>query len=553
MENNNNTQKAKLNIFYAGINDTPQSCGYCKTDGKKNKTSYKWGFGASEMPADLYENIMFLGYRRCGDYYYKNDVSKSCCKLYSMRLDVDRYKINKNQKKVMKNFRKYLVGESFKNVEIDFEMNDQTDVDPYDTEINELVDEFVQSEIFKQQFGEFNIDLKFKIFFNKNNKFGDYSSNVFIVIYQTLKNTEEYKAKYNTPKGFYTFIFELFNKSVQERLNNKFKVTLSENTGHLNFFVTNDADFVKFREDKLKKENQPKKQKTKKVSMLNKDEKEYKLEYFQELVTSPIIAENKFMHKYTIELEPTTKFSDEKFEVYKKYQRAIHGDKEKDLTKERFIQSWGTSDLKSSKTFNSTNPIHPKAYGTYDLIHRIDGKIVAVGILDILPTSVSSVYLYYDPEYGFLNLGILTAIREIEFVKNLNMELDNGIKYYVMGFYCYTCQKMKYKGSYHPSEILCPLTHNFVDLDSNLDKIKDGKVQQLSELPKISEVEVSKLEIIDIIKKITLDYQGTAFDFMMFITNFIDQKYKKILITTVENLIETLGKNNFRRFKLMAD
>ena len=39
------------------------------------------------------------------------------------------------------------------------------------------------------------------------------------------------------------------------------------------------------------------------------------------------------------------------------------------------------------------------------------GKLVAVGVLDILPTCTSSVYFYYDPSYEFLTLGTYSALR----------------------------------------------------------------------------------------------------------------------------------------------
>lgn len=53
------------------------------------------------------------------------------------------------------------------------------------------------------------------------------------------------------------------------------------------------------------------------------------------------------------------------------------------------------------------------------MLHRIDGKLFAVGVLDILDTSISSVYLFYDPEFGFLSPGTLCALREIEYVKQI--------------------------------------------------------------------------------------------------------------------------------------
>ena len=38
-------------------------------------------------------------------------------------------------------------------------------------------------------------------------------------------------------------------------------------------------------------------------------------------------------------------------------------------------------------------------------------KLIAVGVLDILPRCVSSVYFFYDPDYSFLSLGVYSALR----------------------------------------------------------------------------------------------------------------------------------------------
>ena len=79
--------------------------------------------------------------------------------------------------------------------------------------------------------------------------------------------------------------------------------------------------------------------------------------------------------------------------------------------------------------------------------YLLDGKIICVAVIDILPRCLSSVYLYYDPDYSFLSLGTLSALFEILFVRQLariNPDLD---KYY-MGFYIHTCPKMRYKANY---------------------------------------------------------------------------------------------------------
>lgn len=50
-------------------------------------------------------------------------------------------------------------------------------------------------------------------------------------------------------------------------------------------------------------------------------------------------------------------------------------------------------------------------YGSFHQQYWLDGQIVAVGVIDILPTCVSSVYLYYHPDYASLSLGSYSALR----------------------------------------------------------------------------------------------------------------------------------------------
>ena len=45
-------------------------------------------------------------------------------------------------------------------------------------------------------------------------------------------------------------------------------------------------------------------------------------------------------------------------------------------------------------------------YGTYHQLYRLDGRLVAVGVVDILPSGLSSVYLFYDPDEKLLSLGM---------------------------------------------------------------------------------------------------------------------------------------------------
>jgi hypothetical protein len=51
-------------------------------------------------------------------------------------------------------------------------------------------------------------------------------------------------------------------------------------------------------------------------------------------------------------------------------------------------------------------PAHlPKEYGSYHQIYRVDGELVAMGVIDILPTCVSSVYFMYSPKWAWATFG----------------------------------------------------------------------------------------------------------------------------------------------------
>lgn len=58
---------------------------------------------------------------------------------------------------------------------------------------------------------------------------------------------------------------------------------------------------------------------------------------------------------------------------------------------------------------------HPSAdhpgYGSFHQQYLLDGKLIGVGVLDILPHCVSSKYFFYDPDYEFLSLGTYSALR----------------------------------------------------------------------------------------------------------------------------------------------
>ncbi len=111
--------------------------------------------------------------------------------------------------------------------------------------------------------------------------------------------------------------------------------------------------------------------------------------------------------------------------------------------------------VKSPLQYVAPGPGVPECgYGSFHQQYRLDGKLIAVGVVDILPLCLSSVYFFYDPDYSNFSLGIYSgrstffihyaALREIQWVQSVQKACP-ALKYYYMGFYIHTCPKMKYK------------------------------------------------------------------------------------------------------------
>lgn len=55
--------------------------------------------------------------------------------------------------------------------------------------------------------------------------------------------------------------------------------------------------------------------------------------------------------------------------------------------------------------------------GSYHIYHRIDGKLVGLGVCDITKSILNSQYFIYNPEFNFLSMGVIGAIHELEYMK----------------------------------------------------------------------------------------------------------------------------------------
>ncbi|HUN80106.1 MAG TPA: arginyltransferase [Phycisphaerae bacterium] len=124
------------------------------------------------------------------------------------------------------------------------------------------------------------------------------------------------------------------------------------------------------------------------------------------------------------------RLSDEKWQVYASYLAAMHDGTMSD-------------DREGLEEFLYQSPT-----STLEMVYRIEGKVVAAGIVDVCPEALSSVYFYFDPLHARRSLGIFGALKEIEECRR------RQIPYWYIGYYIRDCRRMNYKAQFQPCELL---------------------------------------------------------------------------------------------------
>ncbi|CDW55748.1 arginyl tRNA protein transferase 1 [Trichuris trichiura] len=171
-------------------------------------------------------------------------------------------------------------------------------------------------------------------------------------------------------------------------------------------------------------------------------------------------SESSWKHRLSVKLlcssPPCTEFEEtfgDSFNLYKKYQTFVHRDEPKSVTESKYRSFLCVSPFLLEGV---DHPDHP-GFGSFHYQFYLDERLVAVSVLDILPACISSKYFFYDPDLRFLSFGIYSALKEIELTRKLS-QITPSLRYYYMGYYIPSCAKMRYKGAFFPSDLLCPET-----------------------------------------------------------------------------------------------
>ena len=163
-------------------------------------------------------------------------------------------------------------------------------------------------------------------------------------------------------------------------------------------------------------------------------------------------------HKFEIRTKRSS-FDAEEFALYRRYQMAIHHENEEDVTEDAFRRFLVDTPLTFLKPLEYGNSFC--GFGSFHQQYLIDDRLVAVGVIDILPSCLSSNYFFWDPDLAFLSLGKYAALREIQLVQDLKVNCPS-LEYYYLGHYIHSCPKMHYKVGYRPSELLCSVRMQYV-------------------------------------------------------------------------------------------
>ncbi|XP_038110551.1 arginyl-tRNA--protein transferase 1 isoform X1 [Culex quinquefasciatus] len=413
------------------------SCGYCK----QPKSCQSHGMWAHSLTVQDYQDLIDRGWRRSGSYCYKPEMDTTCCPSYTIKCDALGFRLNKSHKKIIKRVNKFLrdglKGEG--DVETgrlnegegggsggDLEMGEVARNPRKELAVGKLnlVGKVAEGEVATEGLGVKESVVK---------AVGS-DSNLSAKSQPTSQGSPPKKAK----------LLRIERK--RERLIQK---GLSAEEIASSMKAAKGKNVEKSLEDFL--DEAPK----------EGEEAAHRLK----LVT---IATASDEFRRTL---------DRSFALYSKYQTAVHNDPP------GAIGEYQDFLVKSPLKMLPGQSSPSCGLGSYHQQYWLDDRLIAVGVIDLLPSCVSSVYFFYDPEFRFLSLGTYGSLRELAFTRKLQQQLASISSYY-MGFYIHSCPKMRYKSNLSPSFLLCPEVYSWHPLDQRVIGLLDrSKYCRLNEDP----------------------------------------------------------------------
>ncbi|XP_044296194.1 arginyl-tRNA--protein transferase 1 isoform X8 [Varanus komodoensis] len=444
-------------VEYCG-GDGGYTCGYCKSD----SGNHSHGMWAHTLTVQDYQDLIDRGWRRSGKYVYKPTMDQTCCPQYTIRCQALHFQPSRSHKKVLKKMLKFLTkGELSKT---------DNDVEPMDSHTKDAAgcSFLLRSE-------------------------PDVSHSELELL--SADHMEKVESEEETGQKNVNKVDSAHDEPCKEKASaNPGKALQSAKVGNSSLKPGKGADLSKppcrkakeiRKEHKLqrclKNQTQNPALQAAAQTLLTQNAKTNQPKSIEDFIFVTLLPEA--LHRLEVRLVPVS-FEDPQFKssftqsasLFAKYQMAIHKDSPFECNEDQFTRFLCDSPLEAENLPNSPEC----GYGSFHQQYWLDGKIIAVGVIDILPKCVSSVYLYYDPDYSSLSLGVYSALREIAFTRQLH-EKAPDLSYYYMGFYIHSCPKMRYKGQYRPSELLCPETYVWVPIEQCLPSLEHSKYSRFNQ------------------------------------------------------------------------
>lgn len=468
------------------------SCGYCRSTGY---TSISHGLWAQSIKADDYQDLLDRGWRRSGCFLYKPEMERTCCPSYTIRLRASDFVPSKEQTRVQKkmerfvdgtlNLRKqgYIEETSSPKGCID-SLNSQSLATSSGISFGETLSGKIDKKFKEDEFlqllskgvdnaisacverGEFP-SIQFpkavvkKVGRQAKRKLTEdlmYTSNISFQIAALIRraqsaqgnnypvlNPSQDENSLDIPPNI---IAEKLSSSIK-CYDEPFGLLVKACNGHLNFYSSNNqSDYLDLVSN------------TETLTQIFEGTREKNKESCLTHSGSEIPFKKR---KLEIKLKRSS-FDPEEFALYKRYQINVHGDLPDKVTENSYRRFLVDTPIVFVPPASGLRSVPPCGFGSFHQQYIIDGKLVAVGVIDILPRCLSSKYLFWDPDLSFLSLGKYSALQEISWVKDSH-EHCPSLQYYYLGYYIHSCSKMRYKAAYLPSELLCPLRYLWVPFD----------------------------------------------------------------------------------------
>lgn len=419
----------------------PFKCGYCKSP----DTSYNQGVWGFRMNCEDFQGLVDRGFQRSGKFVYKPVMKRTCCPQYVIRMDVKNFKLSKSHKSSIRKFKRFLL-EGQKGSVLMEALPGNSSVTSTPADVTSTPTD-----------SGLTVDLTDLPFATKLPGVQSESTSKATALSVT---TQRGKEKKPVKAGL--------GPDPQKPPCKKAKIIRKERK---------EQRLQTLLQQGVLSEKPP----TKIHSSPTRHSDTNSQQFCQDLEKVLAFPESEdHVHRFKTKLirldsKDFTDTYDESFQVFKKFQTVIHKESDADSGEKQFNEFLVYTPLKYQEGSGGM----ATSFGTYHLHYLLDGKIFAVGVLDILPKGVVCEYLYYDPDYRFLTPGVMTAVLEIMLTQQFYIK-NPAMQYYYMGFYVQSCPKMNYKRRYSASALLCPETFTYVPLDICIPKLKASEYSRLA-------------------------------------------------------------------------